>query len=207
MKANIRLHLTRLIPSLLLTLLRNVIEKLTGNAALPTPPVSLANMSTAADTLEKAIEAAIQGSRYSREVRDAQVLEVRAILTKTANYVRTTANGDGTILASNGFDMAKEPGPIGIPAEPSRLRVTMGPETGSTLSKWGRVHGATSYQLLRTTQNPAEGEATWTLVGTTSKCSFIDAEVETRKAYFYCVRAVGYAGIGKTCMPVMGRAA
>jgi len=30
-----------LIPTLLLTLLRNVIEKLTGNAALPTPPVAL----------------------------------------------------------------------------------------------------------------------------------------------------------------------
>ena len=66
MKANIRLLLSRLIPSLLLTLLRNVIEKLTGNAALPAPPVTLVNMGLAADELEQAIEDAIQGSRHSR---------------------------------------------------------------------------------------------------------------------------------------------
>ena len=206
MKANIRLSLYRLIPTMLLMLLRNVIEKLTGNAALPTPPVALADMTLAGNALEQAIEAAIAGSRHSREVRDAQVKEVRAILTRTANYVRTTANGDGTILASSGFEMARVPEPIGIPAEVERLRVTMGPDSGMTLVKWGRSRGARSYQLLRTDRDPATG-GTWTVVTTTSKASFVDSGLESFKAYFYTVRAIGYGGQSKQCAPAMGRAA
>lgn len=206
MKANIRLLLSRLIPSLLLTLLRNVIEKLTGNAALPAPPVPLAAMNTAADALEKAIEDALQGSRYSREVRDARILEVRDILTRTANYVRATANGDATILASSGFEMARTPEPVGLPASPINLRVAMGPLSGTTLVKWRRVHGATSYQVKRSDRDPSVA-ANWEVVKTTSTVSFTDRGLEPFKAYWYCVSAIGFAGQGEYCAPLMGRAA
>lgn len=206
MKANIRLSLYRLIPSLLLTLLRNVIEKLTGNAALPTPPVTLANMTLAGDALEQAIEDAIQGSRHSREVRDAQVQVVRDILTKTGNYVRTTANGDAAILSSSGFTMAKMPEPIGLPAAPAELKVLMGPLSGQTEVKWRRVKGATSYQVMRSAKDPS-AEANWEVVTTTSKVRFVDTDLESFRAYWYCVRAVGFAGIGEPCAALMGRAA
>ncbi len=206
MKANIRLLLSRLIPSLLLTLLRNVIEKLTGNAALPAPPVTLANMTLAGDALEQAIEDAIQGSRLSREVRDAKVLEVRAILTKTANYVRATANGDATILASSGFDMAKTPTPVGLPSKPTNLRVVMGELSGTTEVKWRRVHGATSYQVMRSEKDPSV-QANWQVVKTTSTVRFTDTGLDSFKPYWYCVSAIGFAGQGEYCAPLMGRAA
>lgn len=206
MKANIRTALYKLIPSLLLTLLRNVIEKLTGNAALPTPPVTLANMILAGDQLEQVIEDAIHGSRLSREIRDAQVKDVRDILTKTANYVRATANGDGAILASSGFDMAKEPQPVGLPGQPANLRVMMGPKSGQTESKWRRVHGATSYKLMRSASDPSNAPK-WEVVGITSKVSHVDTELESFKAYWYCVSAIGFAGEGQPCAALMGRAA
>jgi len=206
MKANIRLRLFRLIPALLLTLLRNVIEKLTGNAALPTPPVALADMTTQANALEQAIEGAIQGSRHAREVRDAQVKVVRATLTKVGNYVRTTANGDAAILASSGFEMAKEPEPVGLPADPRNLRVAMGPLSTQTLLRWRRVHGATTYQVERSKTDPAV-EAGWEVVGVTSKVRFVDTGLESFKPYWYRVRAIGYAGAGQFCAPLMGRAA
>ncbi|MBK6777286.1 MAG: hypothetical protein IPG74_16090 [Flavobacteriales bacterium] len=54
MKANITLALYKKIPAILLALLNNVIEKLTGNIKFPTPPVSLAAMQTLADAYEQA---------------------------------------------------------------------------------------------------------------------------------------------------------
>lgn len=206
MKANIRTALYKLIPSLLLTLLRNVIEKLTGNAALPTPPVALAAMTLAGDNLEQAIEDALHGSRLSREIRDAQVKDVRDILTKTANYVRATANGDAEILASSGFDMAKEPKKVGIPGKPTNLRVLMGQLSGQTESKWRRVHGATSYKLMRSESDPSK-EPNWVVVTITSKVSHVDSDLESFKAYWYCVSAIGFAGEGEPCAALMGRAA
>jgi len=55
---------------------------------------------------------------------------VRDMLTKTATYVRATANGDGVILANSGFDMAKVAQPIGLPGMPDNLKVLMGAKAG-----------------------------------------------------------------------------
>ncbi len=118
MKPNIRLSLFRLIPVSLLALLRNVVSKLTGNPALPTPPVTLIAMTAAGDALQLAIDNAQFGSRHDREVRDTAVVKVRSMLTQIGNYVRTTANGDAVVLASSGFAMAKTPEPIGLPEHP-----------------------------------------------------------------------------------------
>ena len=66
MKANIKLSLSLLTPMKLLALFRVVIAKLTGNAIFPTPAVTLAAMTTQADTLEVAIEEATNGNIWCR---------------------------------------------------------------------------------------------------------------------------------------------
>ena len=79
MKSNITLSLYNKIPVVLLALLNNVIEKLTGNIKLPTPPVSLTVMQTLADAYEQAVEDAQFGSQASKAARNALTLEVRAV--------------------------------------------------------------------------------------------------------------------------------
>lgn len=206
MKPNIKLSIFKLVPIALLALLKNVIAKLTGNAKLPTPPVTLANMNLAGVELETNIEDARFGSRKAREARNASVKKVRSILTQAGNYVRTTANGDAEILASSGFDMAKVPVPIGLPASPERLVVLAGPLSGQTESKWRRVRGATGYKVERSDKDPSVSP-NWVEVATTAKARFIDMGLTSFAPYWYRVSAIGFAGEGKPCAPLMGRAA
>ena len=98
MKANIKLSLSLLTPMKLLALFRVVIAKLTGNAIFPTPAVTLAAMTTQADTLEDAIEEATNGSRQSKLNRNKVVADSEAMLNKQAAYVRSVCNGDNTFL-------------------------------------------------------------------------------------------------------------
>ncbi|MBK7554129.1 MAG: fibronectin type III domain-containing protein [Flavobacteriales bacterium] len=206
MKANITLALYKKIPVVLLALLNNVIEKLTGNIKLPTPPVSLTVMQTLADAYEQAVEDAQFGSQASKAARNALTKEVRAVLTKTGNYVRATANGDATILTTSGFEMSKIPEPVGLPDAPENLKVLMGPLSGQTDVRWKRVHGATSYQVLRSASDPTVS-ANWTVVTTTSTARFVDSNLESFKPYWYAVVAIGFAGKGNPCAALMGRAA
>lgn len=114
MKANITLYLFKKVPVALWALLTNVIQKLTGNAKLPNPPESLVNMQAVADAYAQAIEDATDGSKLSKEIRNTLTEDVQALLTKTGNYVRSAANGDATILASSGFEIAKQRVPVGF---------------------------------------------------------------------------------------------
>ena len=206
MKSNITLSLYNKIPVVLLALLNNVIEKLTGNIKLPTPPVSLTVMQTLADAYEQAVEDAQFGSQASKAARNALTKEVRAVLTKTGNYVRATANGDATILTTSGFEMSKIPEPVGLPATPENLKVLMGPLSGQTDVRWKRVHGAKSYQVLRSDANP-DVAANWKVVTTTSKVRFVDSNLESFKPYWYAVSAIGFGGQGNPCAALQGRAA
>jgi hypothetical protein len=206
MKANITLALFKKVPVALLALLNNVIQKLTGNAKLPNPPETLVNMQVVADAYAQAIEDATDGSKLSKEVRNALTKDVQTLLTKTGNYVRTAANGDATILASSGFEMAKQPVLVGLPAAPGNLKVLAGPLSGQTEVRWKSSHGALSYKLERCEKDP-ELEASWKTVVTTSRVRFMDGNLEPFKQYYYRVSAFGTAGQGATCAPVLGRAA
>ncbi|MBK6777285.1 MAG: hypothetical protein IPG74_16085 [Flavobacteriales bacterium] len=53
--------------------------------------------------------------------------EVRAVLTKTGNYVRATANGEATILTTSGFEMSKIPEPVGLPDARKTSRCSWAP--------------------------------------------------------------------------------
>jgi hypothetical protein len=206
MKANIKTALYKLIPVALLNLLRHVIAQLTGNTALAEPPVPLEDMTTAANQLETAIERAVNGSQHDRAVRNTLVKKVRDILTKTANYVRATANGDIDILTSSGFDLAKVPERVGLPGAPQGLVVRPGELLGTIDLRWRRERGATSYKVMRSALDPSV-EANWETVALTSTVHFTDTDLVGYKPYWYQVSAIGYAGEGAYSAIVMARAA
>jgi hypothetical protein len=205
-KANIKLALFKKVPALLLELLNRVIKMLTGNAQLPSPPVKLAEMETLAEAYATAIEDARDGSKLSKEVRNALTRQVRSVLTQTGNYVRTAANGDATILASSGFEMAKKPEPVGLPAMPKNLKVLPGTLSGTTEVRWHRTSGAFSYQVERCAGDPAV-EANWSVLTISTQARFVDKGLESFKLYNYRVSAIGTAGQGQPCMYATGRAA
>ena len=84
-----------------------IITGMTGNASYPTPPVTVAQLSTLKSAFEDAIvAAAAQRGRAAtaakNAARDALVLALR----KNASYVEITCNNDLPILLSSWFEAA-----------------------------------------------------------------------------------------------------
>jgi len=206
MKANIALRLSTLLPPGVLAMLRNVHAKMTGNAAFPTPLVPLADLKTKADALELAIEEATFGSRQSKLLRDELLREAKALLDAQAGYVRGVCNGDATLLESSGFDLARPRTPIGVPGTAQDLRTGVTNRRGELKLRWNSVRGAHGYQVWMTTQDPTT-EANWQAIGYTTRVSHLVDNLESFKAYWFCVSAIGAAGEGMSCDPAMGRAA
>lgn len=206
MKARIKVSLFTLTAVYLLALLRNVVAKLTGNANFPTPPVSLAAMTTKGDELEAAIEEATNGSKASKEARNGIQLEVKAMLESVAAYVTSVGKGDPAILSTSGFELAKQPEPIGVPGVAKALVAEPTNSQGTVELRWRRVRGAHSYRVWMTDSDPTV-QANWTELGITIRSSRLVADLESYKPYWFKVSAIGYAGEGKDSDPAMGRAA
>ena len=206
MKANIKLSLTRLSVLALLALLRNVIAKMTGNAFFTTPAVTMVAMDGQADALEAAIEAATDGSKEARILRDVEVAKAQAMLRIQADYVRTICAGNEAMLISSGFQMATVPTPVGLPNAPLIKSVRMTGETGQVEVRWNSQRGVDSCNVFITMQNPAEG-AVWVHAGTTTKSRITLNDLESYKPVWIGVRAVGAAGTSAMSDPVIGIAA
>ena len=206
MKYNIRLSLSRLSVIALLALLRNVVAKLTGNANFAAPPVSLVAMTDAGDTLEDAIEDATNGSLQSRILRDQQVAVVEDMLRKTADYVRMQSAGDPAKLQSSGFALAKQREPIGLPGTPIIRMARMTGVGGQVELRWTRQDGADSYHVRMTDKDPMV-DANWQIVGVSTKTRHTVTNLESYKAYWFCISAIGAAGEGALSDPAIGVAA
>ncbi len=84
-----------------------VVTKLTGNAAFPSPDVPISTLSTACDKFDKLIQNAIKGSKADFDAMKAQRLKVIALLDEEADCVSRIAQGDITLIESGGFMPSK----------------------------------------------------------------------------------------------------
>lgn len=206
MKSKIKLPFDRLRPVALLALLRNVVLRMTGNANFPTPPYTMADMTTKGDNLEAAIAQATKGSALDRSMRDDQVAITRSVLEKTADYVRFVAQGDRTVLESCGFDMAKQPEPAPLPDAPRDLVAIVTGRNGELELRWKRSPHAFSYQVWMTDQDPLVN-GSWDAIGVTARRSRRIDGLVPYKAYWFCVTAIGSAGDSALSEPIPARAA
>lgn len=206
MKANIKLMLSVLTPVALLTLLRNVIAKMTGNALFPDPPVSMADMEVLGNTFQAEIERALDGSRAAKLKRDEVARQVEATLQQTANYVRIQCLGNAAKLAESGFPLAKKREPVGVPGVAKSMVARATKRDNELELRWRSVHGAHGYQVWMTGSDPNVA-ADWQPIGYTTRVTHLVKELESFKSYWFCVSAIGVAGEGRKCDPAMGRAA
>ena len=206
MKANIKLSLFELTFVKLLALIRNIVAKMTGNPNFATPAVKLSDMTALADALEAAIEDATNGSRQSKLVRNALMEQGREMLRVQADYVRSVCAGDVVKLDSSGFELAKQREPIGIPGTAKDMQALFTNRRGNVDLRWKSVYGAHGYQVWMTDKDPAI-EANWQAIGYTTRVRHTVSDLDSLKAYWFCVSAIGTAGEGAQCDPAIGRAA
>ena len=68
------------------------------------------------------------------------------------------------------------------------------------------LDGAHGYQVWMAEKDPAV-DGSWTEIGYTTRVKHLVSDLESHKAYFFCVSAIGTAGEGAQCPVAMGEAA
>jgi hypothetical protein len=84
---------------------QGVIDAMTGNAAFPTPPVTLANLQTAQSDFASKLAAALNGSVFDTAAKNNSRQALITLLRDEAAYVQIRCNNDPAILLSSGFQM------------------------------------------------------------------------------------------------------
>lgn len=72
--------------------------------------------------------------------------------------------------------------------------------------RWKTVRDAHGYQVWMSATDPSL-EANWEVIGYTTRVSHLITDLESFKAYFFCVSAIGVEGEGMQSDPASGCAA
>ena len=197
----------------ILNTINRVVASLTGNAEFTTPSPLLATLTADATALDSAI--ALWGPVGNRGSH-ADLVALRAAartayddLLAEAQYVQNTAQiAAGTdyvamaaIIATSGFAIKNAPMPQGILGAPQNLHRFFANNISLYTPKlaWKKPIGLTSpnnvksYQVFRNTVNNI---LTATVIGTSSKTSFIDTTALAGTAYWYWTKGINAAGAG-----------
>jgi hypothetical protein len=105
MAAKVSLSFAKLPDAELDNFAQGVIDAMTGNAAFPTPPVTLASLQTAVDNFTAKMAAAQTGGVADTAAKNNARQALITMLRDEAGYVQTRCNNDPAILLSSGFQM------------------------------------------------------------------------------------------------------
>ena len=181
---------------------RTVVTKLTGNASFPTPAPALAAVTTGADNLEAAYNAAIAGRITSKQLTSAmkdKEAALDALIIAEAAYVQTTSNGDKTKIESAGFETANPASPIGALPAPENVELDANVNPGNMGVRWEPVPGAASYLCQRAAQADVLDYVT---VATPTSTKVTVNTMSSGTRYWFRIAAVGAAGPGEWTLPV-----
>ena len=181
---------------------RNIITKMTGNAALPAPNPTLATLTTAVDSLEAAYEAASDGGKAKTAFMYTQEKALDALMVQLAAYVQQASAGNATIILSSGMDVAAGRTPSQDLPAPEAVAAITGQNEGEVLLKWKPVKGAASYIV----QQSADGSTGWALAANSTKASSTVSGLVSGSKEWFRVAAIGAKGQGPWSAPAKGMA-
>jgi hypothetical protein len=177
----------------------NVIQKMTGNPKLPTPDESLESMKAKNDLLQSRSVAALNGGKEATALLHQAEEDWDDAMRKEANYVNRIADGDGTVILSAGFNLAKQ----STPGQRPEFSVELGDRSGTVNLRHQAVEGAKSYIWQHCTGETPADEAGWTVAKVTTKVVAELTELVPMTKYWFRVAAVTVDGTTAYCAPVM----
>ena len=176
---------------------RNVVVKMTANPSFPAAVPDLPALTTAANNLETAVNAALAARTASKlatqQVKD-KFAALRALVTQEMAYVQTASNGDAAKIESSGFEVAADPSPIGILPAPENLELDANVNPGNMGVIWKSVDGAASYIVERASDGP--GPRVYVGVAAPTVARAIVNSMTSGQRYWFRVAAVNAAGVG-----------
>ncbi|HYR85618.1 MAG TPA: fibronectin type III domain-containing protein [Terriglobia bacterium] len=144
----------------------NVQTHMTGNANFPDPPVDLAALKTAIDTLSALIAQALDGSKTVIAEKNKQREAVIKMLRLIGRYVEVTCKDDMAIFLTSGFQPASNAKTTPNPLSEKIRKIDHGANSGQ-INVWLKtVPKASSYELRYSAANGTA--ATWTTMPTSA---------------------------------------
>jgi len=194
MRRKIKLDLSGITAAKLIERIGTVVTKMTGNAHFPSPTPTLAELTDAMVALTSATVAASGRDRDAVLIRKQHELVVANLLRNLAGYITMTANGDGAIIASSGFELAKIPEPQPALSRPENFKARRGANTGEVEVSWRSVRNALNYEVEMTNGDPAIPTTEWEHVRTTAQVKVLFTGLGIGNFFSYRVKAVGRHG-------------
>ena len=204
--AKIKLSLSRLTTTELLTFTQQVYTAMNANTAFASLNTQLGSLNTSAGDLSTKngqYLAVTQGKLQLRTERDALRDTLEATLAALAAGVESVTGGDPAAIQSAGFDLRGPKAPVVPVAAPQNVLSFMGEMEGTIGTEWDPVNGAHSY-VVECAQTPA---GPWNQVGITTRSDYEAGGLTTGSKYWFRVRAVGAAGPGPWSDPTVKMAA
>lgn len=177
--------------------------KMTGNADFPTPDPTLAELKAGREALEAAITEAAGGDHAKIFARNVAEAALDDLLVRMALYVTNTSAGNELEILSSGFELRKQPEPIGPLDAPEDLEARTGAKPGEVDLRCKPVKGAYYYQVQINATDP-DVEANWTLLALVSRASYQATALDPGKHYWFRMSALGAAGASPYSDPAKG---
>lgn len=167
----------------------HIIDCMTDNAYFLTPSPTLAEVKTATDDFNTAVDKVENGSRLDTANKNDKRKVLVALLKKLALYVEIVSGGSETIILSSGFDVSKQPSTVGPLDTPISVSVAMGANPGSVIIGCEVIKNAHFYEF-----EYLEGLKTETSVWikkTSTKHQITIEGLTSGKLYIFRVAAAG----------------
>jgi Fibronectin type III domain len=177
---------------------QHVIQSMTDNANYPDPLPALADVQAALDDYNTKLAATIaRGTREDTVLKNQSRKALELLLQRLAIYVEQTTPGDEVKLLTSGFELSKQPSPVGEPLQPQNLVLDSGSLSGDVFVKFDKVDNAQSYQCRH-----MNGDAQWILSAPFSKSSSLISGLQPASTYTVQVRSSNAHGISEWSTPV-----
>ena len=189
-------------------LARLMVTRMTGNANFtapnPTPDPPLADLTTAANTLDASRVAVAAAKSTLAEAVATQETDEKALeelMAQEGRYIDNRAKGDKAIIESAGVSATDEPSPVGEMPKVENLSLTHGDSPGEVDAAWNAVSKKKNY-TIQVTADPI-GSAAWITRGNPTKSSVtIDGLTSGQKVWMQ-VCANGTEGPGAFSDPAV----
>ncbi|WP_243348830.1 fibronectin type III domain-containing protein [Parabacteroides sp. FAFU027] len=178
---------------------RNVHQSMTGNTHFATPDILLETLKQSTDTLEQRFVNAQNGGKEETMLLRQAEEYWDDLHTKEGRYVERIADGDGAIILSAGYNLAKPQGP----GQKAEFSVVLGSVSGSVLLRRQAYTGANSYIWQICEGTLPEDESGWTTIKVTSRASVEVTGLKPLTRYWFRVAVVTPQGTTAFSSPIM----
>jgi len=172
---------------------QNIHDRMVANPLYPDPPVTYVIFQSQITAQATAIKNALNGGKLEKEVLANATKAVQGTVRRLQFYVSSEANGDREAILSSGFDVSKEPTPVGAMPQATVLWIRNTGREGEVKVRVKAVKGKQFVEVQHRVADPGIGFGPSQSTGTSM---FLLSGLGSLRKYVLRVRLHGPEGPG-----------